>query len=137
MNTCAFVDTGALVAIAGPRDQYHARAHDIARRHLARGGTWVGTTLVLGELHGLLVKRAGPEPARHILSALLDDPAYEWRDASTDLVRAATDAWLEPYRDQHFTLTDAVGFEVMRSEGLDQAFTFDNHFVTAGYTLLG
>jgi predicted nucleic acid-binding protein len=132
----ALVDTGALVALAAPRDQYHARARDIARRHLAAGRIWCGTTMVLAEFHGLQLKRAGREAARRTLSALLTDPAYEWLDVPAELVRAAAGAWLDRYRDQDFTLTDAVSFEVMRRERIRQAFAFDRHFVTAGYDLL-
>jgi predicted nucleic acid-binding protein len=130
------VDTGALLALAGVRDQYHDRARTVAQRHLAAGGTWIGTTHVLGELHALLLKRAGPESARRAVAALLDDPGYEWLDAPAELVRAATSAWLDRFHDQRFTLTDAISFEVMRREQLSQAFAFDAHFVTVGYQLL-
>jgi predicted nucleic acid-binding protein len=136
MNGRALVDTGALLALAGARDQYHGRARDIARRHLAAGRTWCGTTLVLAEFHGLMVKRAGGETARRTVSALLDDPAYEWMDVPARLVRGAASAWLDRYRDQGFTLTDAVSFEVMRRQRIRQAFAFDAHFVTAGFELL-
>ena len=136
MSGRALVDTGALLALAGTRDQYHARARDIAEHHLAAGGSWLGTTLVLAELHGLLVKRAGPEAARRTVAALLDDPIYEWLDASQDLVRSALGGWLERFRDQPFTLTDAVSFEVMRRKRIKRAFAFDEHFVTAGFQLL-
>jgi hypothetical protein len=130
------VDTGALVALAAPRDQYHARARETARRHLAAGRTLCGTTLVLGEFHGLLLKRAGGETARRTVAAVIADPAYEWLDAPAELVRAAVGAWLDRYRDQDFTLTDAVSFEVMRRERIRQAFAFDSHFVAAGFELL-
>ena len=136
MSGRALVDTSALLALAGVRDQYHARARDIARRHLAAGRTWCGTTLVLAEFHGLLLKRAGRNTARRTLSALLDDSVYEWLDAPADLVRAAAAAWLDPYQDQDFTVTDALSFEVMRRERIRQAFAFDSHFVTAGFELL-
>jgi predicted nucleic acid-binding protein len=132
----ALVDTSALLALAGTRDQYHARARDIARRHIAAGHTWCGTTLVLGELHGWLLKRAGRETARRTAAALLDDPVYQWLDVSADLVRAAADGWLARYHDQDFTLTDAVSFEVMRRGRIRRAFAFDAHFVTAGFELL-
>jgi len=132
----AFVDTSALVALAGSRDQNHTRALDIAKRHLQAGGTWVSTTMVLAELHGLLVKRADPSVARRTLSALFDDPAYRWFDAAADLARDAVRRWLERYHDQRFTLTDAVSFEVMRRERVRRAFAFDVHFVTAGFELL-
>lgn len=136
MTDRVFVDTGALLALAGIRDQYHARALDIAEHHMASGGTWVGTTLVLAELDGLLLKRSGPTVARRSVSALLHDPAYEWLDVSRDLVSAAIGAWLERYPNQRFTLTDAVSFEAMRRERLRRAFAFDTDFVTAGFELL-
>jgi predicted nucleic acid-binding protein len=137
MSGRAFVDTGALLALAGTRDQYHRRARAIAERHVAGGGVWVGTTLVLAELHGLLVKRAGPDAAQRSLAALLDDPICEWLEASQDLVRSALAGWIERFRDHPFTLTDAVSFEVMRRKRIKYAFAFDGHFVTAGFQLLG
>ena len=136
MTERAFIDTGALLALAGSRDQYHARAREIAERHIALGGTWVGTTLVLAELHGLLVRRASPAVARQTSWALLNDSAYDWVDATTDLVSTGVGSWLDRYHDQDFTLTDAVSFEVMRRERLRRAFAFDTHFVTAGFELL-
>jgi len=47
------------------------------------------------------------------------------------------DAWLGRFSDQRFSLTDAVSFEVMRREQISRAFAFDQHFVTAGFELLG
>jgi predicted nucleic acid-binding protein len=136
MSELVFIDTSALLALAGMRDQYHESAVALARRHLGTGGAWVSTSLVMAELHALLLQRAGVDRARRVVTALLDDPAYEWIGPSADVVRAATSAWLERYTDQRFTLTDAVSFEVMRQKKVTQAFAFDAHFVTAGYTLV-
>lgn len=136
MSELVFIDTSALLALAGMRDQYHEAAVALARRHLGTGGAWVSTSLVMAELHALLLRRAGADRARRVVTALLDDPVYEWIGPSADLVRAAASAWLERYTDQRFTLTDAVSFEVMRQKKVTLAFAFDIHFVTAGYTLV-
>ena len=64
------IDTGALLAVANPRDPFHQRAVKLGRRHLSRGGRWVGTTLVLAELHGHLLQRRGAETARAHLCPL-------------------------------------------------------------------
>ena len=130
------VDTSALLALASGRDQYHTRAVGLARRHLASGGRFVGTALILGELHGHLLYRRGPAEARGVIGALLDDPAYEWLDVPVGLLRDAVSAWLERFRDQRFSMTDAVSFEVMRRERLREAFAFDEDFETAGFGLL-
>jgi predicted nucleic acid-binding protein len=130
------IDTSALLALAHRRDQYHARAVATARRFLSRQGRWVGSTLVLGELHGHLLHRRGPTQAREVTAALLDDPAYEWMDATVELVRDGVASWIERFRDQAFSLTDAVSFALMRREGLRTAFAFDDDFRTAGFALL-
>lgn len=132
----ALIDTGALLAVANPRDRYHEEAVAVGRRFLAGGGRWIGTTLVLSELHGHLLQRRDAEVARAHMTRLVADPAYEWADATTELVTEAIGRWLERFRDQRFTLTDAVSFEVMRRVGLTTAFAFDHHFETAGYERL-
>jgi uncharacterized protein len=130
------VDTGALLALASTRDQYHARAQAVADR-LARASTrLLGHTLVLGELHGHLIRRLPVEAARRIVSATLHDPLFEWVDVTPELVQASISGWLERFRDQRLSLTDAITFELMRQERLTHAFAFDKDFVTAGYALL-
>jgi predicted nucleic acid-binding protein len=132
----ALVDTGALLALANPRDQYHADALAISRGHLAGGGRLVGTILVLAELHGHLLHRRGPELARAVVTDLMADPAYEWVEVTADLVREALARWLARFRDQRFSLTDAVSFEVMRRGRIRSAFAFDSDFTRAGFELL-
>jgi len=130
------IDTGALLALASPRDQYHVRAVATARRFVALGGRWIGSVLVLAELHGHMLQRRGPTVARNILTTLRQDPAYEWREVTVDLIDVANSAWLERFSDQHFSLTDAVTFALMKRERIQTAFAFDQDFVTAGYRLL-
>ena len=122
--------------MASRSDQYHAAAMALGRRHVEAGGRFVATMLVLSELHTRLLFRRGPAEARQITGALLVDSAYEWLDVSVSLVRAAHSAWLERFADQRFSLTDAVSFEVMRTQRLRTAFAFDEDFRTAGFELL-
>jgi predicted nucleic acid-binding protein len=133
----AAVDTGALLALANPKDQYHDAAVRIARGVLNQGGTLIGTTLVLAELHGHLLRWRPPAAAAEILRAVTTDRGYDWRDATTDLVDSAIHSWIARFADQRFSLTDAVTFELMRRERLQDAFAFDDDFRVAGYRLLG
>lgn len=132
----ALADTGALLALFEPRDQYHARAREVAESYLSSGGRLVGTTAILTELSNLLLVRHGPERTARGLAVLLGDETYWWTDVDLELVKAALRNWLERFSDQRFSLTDAISFEVMRREGLERAFSFDQHFVTAGFSLL-
>jgi uncharacterized protein len=132
----ALIDTGALIALARPSDQHHREAVAAARAHRDGGGRFLGSTLILGELHSHLLYLRGPSRAHQALMRLLDDPIHEWREVSPELVRDATEAWLLRFRDQPFSLVDAVSFELMRREGVTRAFAFDHHFEVAGFTLL-
>lgn len=92
--------------------------------------------LVLGEFHRQMLSRGGPTVARSSLAPVLADPACRWLDVSAALVASAVSAWLERFHDQDFSLTDAVSFELMKREGLTEAFAFDRHYLVAGFTLL-
>lgn len=132
----ALIDTGALIALARPTDQHHREAVTVARGHRAAGGHFLGSTLVLGEFHAHLLRLRGPTQADQILLRLLDDPIHDWREVSPELVREATENWLLRFRDERFTLVDAVSFELMQREGVERAFAFDRHFQVAGFALL-
>ncbi|MGQ0815774.1 MAG: type II toxin-antitoxin system VapC family toxin [Gemmatimonadota bacterium] len=130
-------DTSALLALNRQRDQYHARAIAFARRHKAIGGRYIGTTLILSEVHSHLLYARGAAHARAALLRLLGDPAHEWVSVDTDLLADGITNWLARFADQSFSLVDAVSFEVMRREKISHAFAFDRHFEVAGYELLG
>ena len=130
------VDTGALLALASSRDQYHQRARDAMARLQKSRARLVGHTLVLGELHGHLIRRLDPAAARRIVVGLMHDASFEWVDVSAEMIGRAFSGWIERYADQRFSLTDAVTFEMMREERLSHAFAFDRDFTTAGFTLL-
>lgn len=130
------IDTGALLALAHGRDQYHDRAVAIARRHRDAGGTFVGTTLILSEFYSHLLYLRGAAAARAALDRLLDDPIHHWHEVNAALVQAAAQNWLARYADQPFSLTDVVSFETMRRNRVTHAFAFDQHFVVAGFELL-
>ncbi len=135
-TTRAAIDTSALLALANPRDQYHDRAVATARRFIGLGGRWMGSVLILAELHGHLLRWRGPVVARQVLAAVRRDPAYVWHPVEPELIDQAVVEWLERFSDQHFSLTDAVTFALMRRERLDEAFAFDHDFQVAGFELL-
>ena len=71
-----------------------------------------------------------------LLDGALADPRHEVRHTTSELLAAAVERWLRRFDDQPFSLTDAVSFEIMRSEGIAEAFTLDKHFAVAGYTMI-
>ena len=88
MSATVCVDTSALLALANPRDQYHAAAVAAARKHLDAGGRFIGSVLVLGELHGHLLQRRGAAQARAVLtpcSTTRPTPGKRYRPGSSQM----------------------------------------------------
>jgi predicted nucleic acid-binding protein len=130
------VDTSALLALANPRDQWHARAARTARANDATGVRYVGTVLVLAEFHAHLMYLRGPDDARRGVAALLDSQAHEWFAVDAALTTEAIARWILRFADQRFSLADAVNFEIMRRERIKQAFAYDRYFEAAGFSLV-
>ncbi len=118
------------------RDQAHPRAAATWTTLRAGQRPLVTTGLVAAECHTLLLHRLGAAAAVSFLNGLFARPHQRiaWPDA--DLVLEARDRWLRRFADQSITLTDAVSFEVMRQEGIREAFTFDEDFRRAGFGVL-
>ena len=131
-----FVDTTAWVALGHRQDQSRSKALRVwpkihrGRRHLFT------TALVASETHALLLRRVGHDAALAFLDGLFSRQQGEvvWPD--DDLTRDASARWLRAFPDKAFTLTDAVSFEVMRREGIREAFTFDKDFERAGFKIV-
>ncbi|MGH7664813.1 MAG: type II toxin-antitoxin system VapC family toxin [Gemmatimonadaceae bacterium] len=136
MSRAVFVDTSGWLAAASTRESRHAEmaaAHDdLAKRRVPL----VTTNLVLAEMHVLIVRERGARAGCALLDALYTDPLYRVISATRELESEATDRWLRPCADHRFSLTNAVSFEVMRVERIEEALALDHHFEVAGYRLL-
>jgi len=130
------VDTGAWLAVFHRRDQYHARAAHALRQLRAARARLVVTDLILAELHRHLLYAVGPVGAAAHVETLLTDPLIDEVFADEAVQAAAFADWIHRFRDQAFTLTDAMSFATMRARGVEAAFTFDRHFAIAGFKTL-
>jgi predicted nucleic acid-binding protein len=130
-----FLDASGWFAALSPRDQYHGSAAPFYQDLLGGRRRIVTTNLVIAEVHSLLVRTSADTGVR-FLDRLYSDPRHEVIWASRDLERAAVDRWLRPFLKVRFSLTDAVSFEVMRLQGVKRAFSYDRHFVAAGFEMV-
>ncbi len=131
----AFVDTGAWFALADRSDQHHNQAIKIYPKLLGRYHHLTTTNLVIAETYVLIRRTIGQQAAITFLENIAASPRIVKIYSDSILEETARDI-LEKYKDQNFSYTDAVSFALMKQYGIAEAFSFDHHFVTAGFTLV-
>ena len=97
---------------------------------------FVTTTLVIAEVHALLLRWRDQAAGRRFLEAAFQTPSHSVVAPDLTLISDATAHWIQKYDDQPFTLCDAVSFEVMHRDHVRRALAFDRHFVVAGFEIL-
>ena len=129
-----FVDAGAWIGLALPRDIYHERAAH-AYRGLQQSHHLVTTNLVVSEAYATIRRRGGHVVAMRFLRSLRATSRLTWLYSNAPL-EAQAEAILARYADQDFSFVDAVSFAVMHQRGIAEAFAFDRHFLVAGFSLV-
>ncbi len=136
MSRRIFLDTSGWLAVLSRREARHREALDTYQALVTEGRGFVTTNLVVAEMHVLLVRHRGSEAGIRLLDALRHDPTHDVLYVTPELERRAIDRWLRPYGDHRFSLTDAVSFETMREERMNEALALDHHFRIAGFATL-
>ena len=128
-----FADTSALFALLVATDENLRRAALAFQGLERRQAALVTTSYVLVETYALLARRVGVDAVRKFRAGLAPLLDVAWVDSA--LHEAALDLALERSR-SGISLVDAASFLVMRSYGIEEAWAFDRHFRTAGFSLL-
>jgi len=123
-------DTGALLALFNPRDEFHDRARAFVKQ--AAGTRFVLTELIVSETVTRLRTRADAARAADVGAALLSSRRYEVLFVDAPLVESGL-ANLRRFADKRLSLADAVSFAVITALGLDGAFAFDRDFRDCGF----
>ena len=134
--TSAFLDTSGWFAALSSKEAKHRPALDAYRRWIEGGTQLVTTNLVVAEMQILFMRFRGAEEGLRFLDSVHQDPTHEVVFVDRELERKAVDEWLRRYRDQRLSLTDAVGFEVMKSRRIRQALALDAHFELVGFEMV-
>jgi predicted nucleic acid-binding protein len=131
-----FVDSGAWIALALVRDPYHERARETWDRLQGAAVRLHTSVPVVLETFTFLDRNAAREAAlawRRSLTTVRHLKILPCTTKDLDL------AW--PYferSDLHkLSATDAVSFILMTQRKIRTAFTFDAHFATAGFRIVG
>ena len=129
------VDTGPLVAVVSPTDQYHQRAVELAKYLESNGIRLITTRAVSLEIGNALAKQRYRGAAIILLSALDADPNIEVIPLSDLLYKQAFEMYQQRH-DKEWGMTDCVSFVLMQDRGLTDALTADDHFRQAGFRAL-
>jgi predicted nucleic acid-binding protein len=127
-----FVDTLFVVALINRRDQYHDRAEELANRY--EGQEFLTTDAVLVEVGNALARRFKQE-AIEIIEHFLASEDVQLVRLTPDLFTEAF-ALYKSHQDKEWGLTDCISFVAMRKAKVEDALTFDEHFVQAGFKAL-
>lgn len=127
-----FVDAGPLVAVVNPGDQHAAEARQGWERLASSNIPLVSTEHVLDEVATAISRWQNPRRAAQWVRQQLDSGLIRWTSCGPEDWRTATQ-WLEQYSDQQISFTDALSFTLMRRLKITEAFSFDRHFVIAGF----
>ena len=130
-----FVDTGAWLALADKRDQYHKAATAVYPQILHQYPRLITTNLVIAETYNLIRRRLGHQAGISFLSSLRQTSRLK-RIYTNDAATSQAEAILKQYNDQDFSLVDAVSFVVMHEQNSTQVFAFDHHFQVMGFNLV-
>lgn len=122
-----FTDTSALFALVDPADDGHAKARSFFEEDAK---PLLTHNYVLLESVALVQRRLGPSALRVLLEDLVPSLIVRWVDE--EIHRAASSALLAAVR-RKTSFVDWVSFEIMRREGIEQAFTFDRDFAAQGF----
>lgn len=129
-----FIDTGAFLARHLAQDANHKKAVSIWKA--LHGKSLFTSDHVLDETWTLLGRRAGhafaAARALNVYTAPTLEIVYSTRDDELDAIQL-----FSKYADQRVSFTDCVSFVLMRRLRIRKAFTFDRHFVLAGFEAVG
>ncbi|MBP7508592.1 MAG: PIN domain-containing protein [Prolixibacteraceae bacterium] len=127
-----FVDTSAWVAYFDKKDTNHENALNIWQQLKRERAILCTTDYILDETLTLLKIRAGSDASLIAVNAIIKSPSTEVIWVKEKLFMGALKLF-EKYKDQRFSFTDCISFEVMKISNIQKAFAFDVDFLKSGF----
>jgi predicted nucleic acid-binding protein len=128
-------DAGYWIALLNPRDQLHIKAKTVSA---SLGPVWIVTSeMVLAEvLNYFATKGSELRRAAVVLVEKLQSNPNVIIVPQTNLQFQDAFALYRSREDKGWSLTDCASILIMQAEGIDEALTYDQHFVQAGFKAL-
>jgi predicted nucleic acid-binding protein len=127
-----FVDTSAWIALVDKDDSHHKEAASSYPSLLKNHRNLITSNCVIAETYIIILNELGHKLAIDFLEKLKASPRI-LKIYSNEDIEAEAEPILVKYSDQDFSYTDAVSFVIMKRQKIRKAFSFDKHFVIAGF----
>ncbi len=132
MKNKVFVDTLFIVAVINKQDQYHQKALELGRNF--DNFYLVTSDAILLEVGNALSSKYKNE-AVAIIDTFLNSEEIEVIRLNPNLFAEALNLYRQ-YQDKSWGLVDCISFVIMKQLKINQALTFDKHFIQAGFQAL-
>jgi uncharacterized protein len=127
-----FVDTGAWYAIEVEDDINHQQARKtLSQIATGKQGIAITTDYVLDETLTLLRSRRGLPDALKFIEKIRKSQSVRVFWVNEEIFEKALSIFGKT-RDKSWSFTDCTSFALMKDLSINEAFTFDNHFIEAG-----
>lgn len=127
-----FLDSSYLIALEVKRDQDHEQARDHWESISSSIPRMLTTSFVFDEVVTSLNSDGYHDKAVEIGTFLLSSKSVRFLPVGKQLFEAGW-TYLQQHPDKNYSLTDCISFVVMERRKISTAFTFDHHFVQAGF----
>jgi uncharacterized protein len=127
-----FVDSSAWIALADGNDSHHKGAASAYPGILRNCKRLITSNLVIAETYVILLRELGHSSAREFLERIAASPRI-LKICSDENTEIEAERILSEYSDQNFSYADGVSFAIMNRRKIKKAFSFDKHFITAGF----
>jgi predicted nucleic acid-binding protein len=127
------LDTVGLLALVNRNDQWHAAAQAAYASHQLSQSDFIATSYITAEACSAASRTPLRARVASIVREMSDDNRLIY--PTKDEYLSALDEY-EQSQPYGASLVDCISFQVMRRLGLTDVFSNDQHFATAGFTLL-
>ncbi len=132
MAKSIFIDSGAFLALEDESDEHHEEAIRFRDLELLPGNyEFITTSYILDETLTLIRRRLGIPASIDLSKKMRKSRIVKVLSVSKEVEEKAHDLF-EKYDDKSFSFTDCISFVIMQDLGIQEAFTFDEHFVQIG-----
>lgn len=127
-----FIDTGAFISYFLAADQYHEKSCMLWQGIQKKRIRCFTSNFVLDETLTLLGRKANYSFAAECAHVIYSSEVFSIMRPQFEEELAAIKLF-EKYADQKVSFTDCISFILMKKHKLTKVFTFDKHFLIAGF----